>query len=100
VEHAALAAEAELDLAAVDLHVAVAQRGQAERFIGARVFLVPDPHHGHFQQAHDGGQHLLARQAGQVQRRSTAPRIRGSALPKLSMRSYLTSSRTLRQRGW
>jgi hypothetical protein len=64
---AALAAEFELDLAAVDADVAVAQRRQAEGFVGARVLLVPDPHHGRLQQVDDRRQHFFARQAGQFQ---------------------------------
>ncbi len=67
VVHAALAAEAELHIAAVDFHVAVAQRRQAKRFVGARVFLVPDPHHRRFEQVDDRGQHFFARQAGQLE---------------------------------
>jgi hypothetical protein len=67
VVDAALAAEAELDLAAVDLHVAVAQRGQAVGLVLARILVIPDAHHGRFEQVDDGRQHLLARQAGQAE---------------------------------
>jgi hypothetical protein len=57
-----------LDLAAVDLDVAVAQRGQAVGLVFAGVLVVADAHHGRFQQVDDGGQHFFARQAGQRQR--------------------------------
>jgi hypothetical protein len=44
--------------------VVVAQGGQAEGAVLAGVLLVADADQGRFEQAHDGGQHLAARQAG------------------------------------
>ena len=45
------------------LEVPVAHRGQAERAVGPGVLGVADPDQGHFEQADDRGEHLLARQA-------------------------------------
>ena len=50
-----------------DLDVAVAQRGQAEALVVARVLLVADADQRGLEQAHDGRQHLLARQAAAAQ---------------------------------
>ena len=87
---AALAAEAEAQRRAVDLDVAVAQGGQAERVVGPRVLLVADADQRRLEQAHDRRQHLLARQAAAAPRsRSTRARMRGSAAPKASMRVVL-----------
>ena len=44
-------------------HVPLAQRGEAEALVGPGVFVVADPDQGDLQQAHGGGEHLLARQA-------------------------------------
>ncbi len=63
VQLAALAAELERQLGAVDLDVIVTDRGQAEALVLARVLGVADPDQGALEQAHDGRQHLLARQA-------------------------------------
>ncbi len=63
VDLAALAAELEGDRAAVDLDVAVAHRGQAEALVVAGVLRVADADQRGLEQAHDGRQHLLARQA-------------------------------------
>ena len=73
---AALAAEGEADGGALDLGVAVAQGGQAEGVVGARVLLVADADERGLQQPHHRGQHLLARQplAAEV-----APRPAGAA---------------------
>src|SRR6267142_2679134 len=60
---AALATELKAQGGPGRLHVAVAQRGEAERLVGARVLLVAHAHARGLEQAHDGGQHLLARQA-------------------------------------
>ena len=60
--HAALAAKAQFQGAAAHVHMARAQRGQAKRLVGDRVFLVAHAHVGGVQQPHDGGQHLRARQ--------------------------------------
>src|SRR6185503_16683054 len=46
VEHAALAAKVKADRAAPEGDVAVLERGQAERTVGARVLLVADPDEG------------------------------------------------------
>ena len=61
---AALALEFEADRRAFDIDVLVAQRGEAVGVIFLRVLLVADADEGGFEQAHDGGEHLLARQAG------------------------------------
>src|SRR4029079_9775383 len=67
VELAALAAELELDARARDLHVAIAQRREAERIVRLRVALVADAKARRFEEAHEGGEHLLARQARALQ---------------------------------
>ena len=76
----------------------VAQRGQAEGVVLARVLLVADAHARGLEQAHHGGEHLVARQARQREVGCTRRRMRGSARAKASMRPYLVSSRTSRQR--
>ena len=60
---AALALELEAQLGALHLDVRVAQRGQAVAVVAARVVVVADADQRGLQQVHDGGQHLLARQA-------------------------------------
>ena len=51
-------------LNAIDPHVAMAQRGQPEGLVLARVFVVADPHEGALQQMHHRRQYLLPMQAG------------------------------------
>ena len=67
VPHAALAAETELQLRAVHAHLACAQRGEPVGFILARVLVVTHAHARGLQQAHHGGEYLVARQTGQRQ---------------------------------
>src|SRR5439155_17669639 len=64
VVHAALAAEAEEELAASHAHLAFAQRREAERGVLPRVLLVADADARGLEQAHHGGKHFLARQTG------------------------------------
>jgi hypothetical protein len=61
---AALAAELEDQLGAMNLHVPAAQRGEAVGLVGFRVLVRADPDQGALEQPHDGGHDLLARQAG------------------------------------
>ena len=67
VVDAALATKLEVDCRALDRDVAVAQRRQAERVVGDGVLAIADPDEGAIEQLDDGGQDLLARQAGQAQ---------------------------------
>ena len=99
VLHAALAAEAEPHRRAVHAHLARAQRGEAEGVVGARVLLVADADARGLEQAHDGGEHLVARQAGEREVLADAAADARQRLAKASMRPYLVSSRTSRQRG-
>ena len=65
VELAGLAAEAKPDRRARDSRVAGAHRRQAERLVVARVLLVADANQRLLEELHDGGDDLVARQAGQ-----------------------------------
>ena len=65
VRHAALADEAERERAAADLHVAVADRRQAEVLMLLRVLIVADADQGLLQQRNDGRENFPSRQAGQ-----------------------------------
>src|SRR5258708_29958903 len=58
-----LAPEKEAHTRTADGHVPVAQRGETERAVVARVLLVADPRIGHLEQSHDGRDHLFAGQA-------------------------------------
>ena len=64
---AAFAAEADVDVAALDRDVAVAQRRQPEALVRFRVFGVADADQRHFHQADDRRQNLFARQAAALQ---------------------------------
>ena len=66
---AALAAKPEADPAALDVGVAVAQRRQAERAVGAGVFVVADPDQGGVEQPDERRQHRLAPRRGSDRRR-------------------------------
>ena len=99
---AALAAKAQLQAIARDRGVAIAQRRQPERAIGARVFLVADPHVGRVEQANDRREHGLALglvPTGAARSAATRFLMRGSAAPNSSMRSNLSASRATRQSG-
>ncbi len=60
---AALAAKVEVRGFALNVYVLVVQGSQAERLVFSRIGFVADADMGFFQEAHDGGQHLLAGQA-------------------------------------
>ena len=64
---AALAAKADVDTAAVDRDMAIAQRGQAEALVRLGVFGVADADKRHFHQANDRRQNLFARQTAAPQ---------------------------------
>ena len=64
---AAFAAELELDRAAVDLDMMMANGGQAEALVVARVLGIADPDERGLEQTHHGRQHPLARQAWAAQ---------------------------------
>ena len=64
VGRAALAAEAETDLCAVDLDVAAAERRQAERAVQSRILVVTDADQGELQEPDDRRQDLLAGDTG------------------------------------
>src|SRR5207245_9190209 len=64
---AALAAEAEAQRRAVDLHVAAAQRGQAVRAVGARVFVVADADQRLAEERDDRGEELPPAQRRRAQ---------------------------------
>src|SRR6185369_7581495 len=58
----ALPAKLEHDLPALHLDMPVLERGQAERLVGPRVFLVPDAYTGRLEEPDDGREHFLARE--------------------------------------
>lgn len=62
---AVLGAKIEDDLPAFHTHMAIAQRRQAEAFIGLCIFLVADPRQRALEQPHDRRQYLLLGQARQ-----------------------------------
>ena len=64
---AALGAEPEPEPVGGDRDVAIAQRRQAERLVGAGVFLVADPDQRGLEQPDDGGQHPRPRQRRRLQ---------------------------------
>src|SRR5438105_6969783 len=64
---AAFAAKAEMDMAAFDRDMAVAQGGQSIALVVSGVFAVADPEQSQLQQPHDGRQNLLARQSVPLQ---------------------------------
>ena len=68
-----LARKRNLRRSALHRDVPVAQRRQAERLVGARVFLVADPDQRGFEQPHDGGQHAVARERRRLQVAHDAP---------------------------
>jgi hypothetical protein len=57
----ALAGEAQPEVGALDLHVAVAERRQPEGPVGPGVLLVPDAHEGPCQELDDDGDHAVPR---------------------------------------
>src|SRR5581483_6190527 len=59
-----LPAKLEMERGAVDVDVAIAQRGEPERSVLARVLFVADANQAGLEEAHHGGQHLLAGEAG------------------------------------
>src|SRR5258708_3112934 len=69
----ALASEKEAHGRSADGYVPVAERGETERSVVARVLLVADPRIRHLEQSHDGRDHLLAGQAWLPKVTSDAP---------------------------
>src|SRR5260370_26494029 len=69
----ALASEKEAHGRSADGYVPVAERGETERSVVARVLLVADPRIRHLEQSHDGRDHLLAGQAWLPKVASDAP---------------------------
>src|SRR5258708_29035923 len=69
----ALASEKEAHGRSADGYVPVAERGETERSVVARVLLVADPRIRHLEQSHDGRDHLLAGQACLPKVTSDAP---------------------------
>ena len=63
----ALAAKIEVDMGALDVDMAVLQRGQPEGAVGPRIFVVADPDQRRFQQTDDGGQQLFPGKSRQGQ---------------------------------
>ena len=95
-----LADEAEPQRRAIDLRVAIAERGQAERLVEPGVLLVADPDERDLQQPDHGGQHLLAGQTRAARDpRRPARGSPGSAAAKASIRSNFADSRASRNRG-
>src|SRR5260370_18649029 len=68
-----LASEKEAHARSADGYVPVAERGETERSVVARVLLVADPRIRHLEQSHDGRDHLLAGQAWLPKVTSDAP---------------------------
>src|SRR5581483_4557300 len=67
VVDAALAAESELELRALDLDVAAAERGETERAVRLRVLVVADADQRLVEQAHHGREDLAPRQVARAQ---------------------------------
>ena len=84
--NAALAAEMEAHGGAVDLDVAVAQGGQAERAVGSRILLIADADERRFEQTDDGGEDLARGSPGRARSVSMRARTAGSVDPKAIIR--------------
>ncbi len=80
--------------------VAIAHRRQADRPVGARVFLVADADQRLLEELHDRREHLVARKPAPCEVGGGAPADPRQRLGKRRpSRPYFTSSRTWRQRG-